>query len=99
MKYFFYKLLGPRPSFPADMTPAEAKLMNEHVAYWAGHMKEGRVVALGPVADPRGTYGICIIRLQDNEDPKALCAGDPVVAAQVGFGFEVHPMPHLLTPE
>jgi len=27
MKYLLYKLIPPRPTFPADMTPAEAKLM------------------------------------------------------------------------
>ena len=98
MKYFFYKLIGPRPTFPGDMTPAEAKLMNEHVAYWAGQMKQGRVVALGPVADPKGTFGMGVIRLEDGIDPKTLCAGDPVVAAKAGFTFEVHPMPKVMTP-
>jgi len=52
MKYFFYKLNPPRSIFMADMTPAEAKLMQEHAAYWNGLMKQGLVIAVGPVADP-----------------------------------------------
>lgn len=96
MNYFLYKLTPPRPTFPGDMTPAEGNLMREHVAYWAGHMKEGRVMAFGPVADPKGSYGIGIIQLEDGEDAQALAAADPVIAANVGFGFEVHPMPRLV---
>ena len=33
-KYFFLKLLSPRPTFPGDMNEAEAKMMQAHVAYW-----------------------------------------------------------------
>ena len=65
MTYFLYKLTPPRPTFPGDMTPAEGILMREHVGYWAGLMKQGRVLAFGPVADPKGSYGIGIIQLED----------------------------------
>jgi hypothetical protein len=30
MKYFFYRLNPPRPTFVVDMNVAEAKLMQEH---------------------------------------------------------------------
>jgi len=96
MNYFLYKLMPPRPTFPADMTPAEGILMREHVAYWAALMKQGRVLAFGPVADPKGSYGIGIIQLEDAEDAQALGARDPVIVANAGFGYEVHPMPRLV---
>jgi len=99
MNYFLYRLNPPRPTFPADMTPAEAELMQKHAAYWTGLMKQGRVIAFGPVADPKGSYGIGLIRLEEGEDANALGANDPVISANVGFGFEVHPMPRLVLPE
>ncbi|MGH8397320.1 MAG: YciI family protein [Gammaproteobacteria bacterium] len=99
MNYFLYKLNTPRPTFPADITPAESKLMQEHSMYWRELMKKGLVVAFGPVADPKRPYGIAIIQLQDNSDAKALGANDPVIKAKAGFNFEVYPMPSVIVPE
>jgi uncharacterized protein YciI len=99
MNYFLYRLNPPRLTFPTDMTPAERDLMREHAAYWRGLMKEGLVVAFGPVADPKGPYGVAIIRLQDGSDANTLGANDPAVKAHAGFGFEVHPMPSVVLPE
>ena len=96
MNYFLYRLNPPRPTFPRDMTPAERNLMQEHVAYWTRLMKEGRVVAFGPVADPKGSYGIGIIKLEQGEGANALGADDPVILAHAGFSFEIHPMPQLV---
>ena len=93
MKYFFYKLISPRPTFPADMTPEEAKLMQQHVAYWSARMAEGKLVAFGPVAHPEGTFGIGIIRLEDSSEAASLAANDPVILANAGFVAEVYPMP------
>jgi uncharacterized protein len=99
MPYFFFKLISPRTTFPADITPEEAGLMQQHVVYWRGKMVEGQMLAFGPVADPRGTFGIGLLRLEDGTDPQSLVDGDPVVAAGVGFRCEVHPMPSLILPE
>lgn len=99
MNYFLYKLNTPRPTFPADITPAESKLMQEHSVYWRELMRKGLVVAFGPVADSSRPYGIAIIRLQDGSDAYALGADDPVIKANAGFNFEVHPMPSVVLPE
>jgi uncharacterized protein YciI len=96
MKYFFYKLNPPRPTFPADITPDEGKLMQAHSAYWSEQMTKGRVVAIGPVADPKGTYGVGLIRLKDDADPSFLVANDPAILAKAGFTTEVYPMPRLM---
>ena len=67
--------------------------MQAHAAYWANLMqKEGSVVAFGPVADPRGTYGLAILEVADQAQAENLIAGDPVQKANVGFGSECHPM-------
>lgn len=101
MHYFFYKLIAPRSTFPADMTAAEAQLMAEHSAYWKALMKQGQVVAFGPVADPKGPYGVAIVQLPDGTlaDALALAADDPVVKGGIGFRVEVHPMMSLVVPE
>lgn len=99
MNYFLYRLDTPRATFPADITPAERQLMQEHASYWRGLMNRGLVVAFGPVADPKGSYGIAIIQLQDGSNANDLGANDPVIKANAGFSFEVHPMPSVVLPE
>ena len=56
MKYFLYKLLPPRPTFPQDMTEAEGELMREHINYWKTLVDKRIAIIFGPVADPRGIY-------------------------------------------
>jgi uncharacterized protein YciI len=96
MNYYFYKLNSPRTTFPADMTPEERILMQQHVAYWTDQMMKGKVVAIGPVADPKGTFGVAILRLTDGSDSDALVAADPVIRANVGFTTEIYSMPRVL---
>jgi len=91
-KYFLYKLIPPRPTFAQDMTDAEAKLMQQHVAHWKGLMDRGLVIVFGPVADPKGTYGVAILELEEEADANALGISDPTMKANVGFHFEVYPM-------
>ncbi len=98
MKYYVFELIPPRPTFPADITPAEAKLMQEHVRYWRGLMDKGLVAVFGPVADPKGTYGIAVLQLPDDADAHSLGENDPTIRANAGFGFEVHPMPDAVLP-
>lgn len=96
MKYYLYKLLPPRPTFPGDITPAEVQLMQEHSAYWRKQMAADQVIAFGPVADPRGAYGIAILHVENGADSKALADMDPVIVANRGFSYEIHPMPSVV---
>ena len=98
MRYFFYRLNPPRPSFMMDITPAEAGLMQAHGLYWRGLMAKGMVLAFGPVADPKGTFGIAVVQLEDGTDARLLADNDPVIKSNSGFSFEIHPMPQLLYP-
>ncbi len=93
MKYYFFRLLPPRPTFMQDMSPAEMKLMLDHGAYWRRVMERGLIAAFGPVMDPRGGYGVGILELPDDMDPASLTAEDPVARADAGFAFEILPMP------
>jgi uncharacterized protein len=98
MKHFLYRLNPPRPSFPADITAAEAAVMQKHIAYWSNLMAQGNVLAFGPVADPRGSYGIAIIQLEDGAESRTLAENDPAILAHAGFTFEVHSMPICSVP-
>jgi uncharacterized protein YciI len=91
-KHFLCKLIPPRPTFAEDMTDAEARLMLQHAAYWKGLMDRGLVIVFGPVADPRGTYGVAFLELEEGEDANALGMNDPTIKANVGFHYEVYPM-------
>ena len=92
MNYFFYKLIPPRPSFPRDMTEAEATIMQEHFAYWLGLMKDRQVVVVGPVLDPQGTYGIAVLEVEDESIAQNIASNDPAITSLAGFRFEVHSM-------
>ncbi|HZT03761.1 MAG TPA: YciI family protein [Steroidobacteraceae bacterium] len=95
MRYFFFKLNPPRANFAVEMTPEEQRLMQEHVAYWSGLLGKGMAVAFGPVLEPSGVYGICIVRLDEGTDPQQLAADDPTIKANVGFKFDIFPMPNV----
>ena len=96
MPVFLYRLNPPRPSFPADMTAQEGAAMQSHFAYWAEQMQRGTVLVVGPVPDPKGTYGIAVLTVDDEAQARSLCENDPVIAARLGFGFELHPMPNAM---
>jgi uncharacterized protein YciI len=92
MKYFLFKLIPPRPTFALDMTDTEARLMQEHIVYWKGLTESGLVIVFGPVADPKGTYGVAILEVEEEMDVNALGVNDPTIKANAGFQFEVYPM-------
>jgi uncharacterized protein YciI len=91
--HFLYKLIPPRPTFPADMTDDEGAIMQEHFGYWAGLIEQRRVVAYGPVMDPNGNYGVAVLDVDDDAAAQRLAQDDPAIRSDAGFGFEVHPMP------
>ena len=60
MAYFLVKLIPPRKTFNDDMTEDERRVMRAHVDYWLPHLNAGLVIAMGPVADPEGVWGVMI---------------------------------------
>jgi uncharacterized protein YciI len=97
-KFFLCRLLGPRPSFPFDITDAERALMAEHAAYWREHMRQGHVVVFGPVGDPQGPWGLGIVRAPDLDAVQAFTTRDPVIVAKLGFRMEILPMLQAVLP-
>ena len=96
MKYFFLKLVPPRPNFMLTMSDAEKAIMRDHGAYWFGFAEKGWAVAYGPVASAQGGFGAGFWALPDDVDPNPLTANDPAMKADVGFRYEISPMPALV---
>jgi uncharacterized protein YciI len=92
MAHFFCKLLGPRPTFPADMTAEERAVMGEHQQYLKEQLDRGTVVLFGPVMDPKGAFGIAVIDVPDMDAAQRFTADDPTIRSQRGFKYEISPM-------
>ena len=85
MKYFLCKLIPPRPTIAQDMTEGEQKLMADHAAYWKGAADKGIAVVFGPIADPKGGWGMGLVEVESETDVHALEATDPTIKSGLGF--------------
>ena len=95
MQAFFCKLVPPRSTFAADLSPAEADVMKQHALYWSDLITRGvvRVFALGLVMDPAGAFGIGVMEREDAAAARALTDRDPAITAGIVMHYEIHPMP------
>ncbi len=96
MAYFVLRLNPPRPTFPFDASERELSLMGEHAEYWQGKTEVGTAIAVGPVFDPSGSWGLALVEVDDAEAAEALTYQDPIIRAEAGFTYEVLPVPSLL---
>jgi uncharacterized protein YciI len=83
LKNWLIRLIPPRPHFDQDLTPSEEALMEQHFVYWKDLNEKGVCIFGGPVLDPKGVYGIIVMRAATEEDARALGEGDPSVKAGV----------------
>jgi uncharacterized protein YndB with AHSA1/START domain len=90
--YFFCRLIAPRPTFAMDMNAAEAEMMREHAGYWKGLLDKGEVVVFGPVGDPKGPWGLGVVRAANEAAVNTLRDGDPAIRSGRGFHYEILPM-------
>ncbi len=81
MKSWLIRVIPPRPTFDKDSTPSEDALMDQHFAYWKDLNDKGICIFGGPVLDPKGVYGIIVVRAATEDEASALAAGDPSVKA------------------
>jgi uncharacterized protein YciI len=93
MGWYLSKLIPPRPSFLIDMSEAERAAMLAHQDYWLPQLNAGLVLAMGPVADPKGAYGVMLAQAPSLKMLEDWQSQDPAIAAGLGFAFENHPMP------
>ena len=89
-KYYVARLLGSRPDFRTTLSAEELAMMQRHIAYWRPLMAEGKVLALGPVDDPRGSWGLGLMRVDSEAELLDLQSRDPAVLG--GLHYENLPM-------
>jgi uncharacterized protein len=95
MKYFLLRLNAPRTTFAQDMTAGEGELMSRHGAYWRDFADKGFAIAFGPVADPKGAWGVGLVEVEDEALVHEFAANDPVIKANAGFSYDILSMPLL----
>jgi uncharacterized protein len=83
MKAWLIRLLPPRPTFAEDATSAEQSLMEQHFVYWKNLNEKGVCIFGGPVLDPKGVYGILVVKAATEDEARALGSGDPSVKGGV----------------
>jgi uncharacterized protein len=93
MPHYLCKLKPPRPTFLTDMTPDEALVMRGHREYWMPRVEIGVVIAMGPVDDRSGAYGVAIVEAPSLMALEAMQASDPAIMARRGFTYENFLMP------
>ena len=94
--FFLLRLNPPRASFPMHMTVEETAAMQEHFAYWSRLSDQGIAIAYGPVNDPKGTWGVAIVRVRDGAEARGITADDPAIRANLGFAYDIFAMPQVL---
>lgn len=95
-KQFYAVYLNPaRPDFAMTMTEGERAIMLQHVNFWTEKMKEGKVIAFGPVMDPKEIYGLGIVSVTNEQELKDLIANDP--AGKINT-YEYFPMKAIVSP-
>lgn len=99
MAHFLLRLSPPRASFPQDASAAEMTAMGAHSAYWQDQADRGAALAVGPVADPGGIWGMALVDVEDEARAQGLADGDPIITADLGFTYEVLPVPSLILRE
>ncbi|MFZ5892577.1 MAG: SRPBCC domain-containing protein [Myxococcota bacterium] len=93
-QFFMCRLLPPRPTFPMDMTESERQIMQAHVAYWTQKLAEKTAILFGPVLDPKGAWGLGVVRVPNEAALNDMTANDPALLSGIGFKYEVLPMPN-----
>lgn len=96
MAHFLLRLSPPRPGFPADATAAEMEAMAAHSAFWQAKADRGIALAVGPVADPSGIWGMALVDVPDEDEANGLTCEDPVMRAELGFTYQVMPLLSLI---
>jgi hypothetical protein len=88
---FLYRLQPPRPTFPQDMSPAEAEVMDRHFAYWQDLLGRDVALAYGPVHDPEHPWGMGLLDVDDEQAARGIGEADPAVQGRI-CAYEVLPM-------
>ena len=70
--------------------------MTAHMAFWQASAEAGAAIAVGPVFDPAGAWGMALVEVVDEDEATVLSQKDPVITADLGFTYEVLAVPSLI---
>jgi uncharacterized protein YciI len=90
-RHFYFKLIPPRATFPADITDEERALMGKHSVYSQQQFDAGKLLAYGPVMAPEGAFGLGILEVADEAEARHFGENDPSVLGGLNR-FEFYPM-------
>jgi uncharacterized protein YciI len=90
-QHFYLKLIGPRPTFPQDMSELERTLMQQHAVYTQKYFDAGRILIYGPVLAASGAFGMAVFEVESESEVRAILENDPSVLAGMNT-FELYPM-------
>ncbi|MCD2182394.1 YciI family protein [Rhizobium sp. GN54] len=96
MAYFHLRLVPPRPTFPHDATEPEMKAMDRHADYWRERATAGTAIAAGPVFEGEGAWGMALVEVENADAALLLADADPVILADIGFRYDIAPVPTLI---
>src|SRR5262249_43584409 len=88
--YYLCRLIPPRPDFPQTLSEHERTVMLQHVGYWTTYAQRGIAIVFGPVADPKGGWGVAIVRTSGDAELAEIQREDPALA--LGCHYETLPM-------
>lgn len=71
-------------------------MMQVHAVYWRGLAAQGVAIAVGPVLDPKGAWGVAILDIDNREAAQGVLAHDPAIESGLGFSWVIHPMPNVI---
>ncbi|HBC47434.1 MAG TPA: hypothetical protein DEO84_01055 [candidate division Zixibacteria bacterium] len=83
------RLIGPRSTWPFDMTADEEKIMSEHSEYIKKLVRQKKVLLAGPCFDP--VFGLMILNVGNNEDAQQILDNDPSIKSGL-MTYELQPM-------
>lgn len=94
MKSYLCKYVPPRANFLGTMSSEETALMKQHGKFLDDLLEQEMIVALGPVIDSTGGWGLSLYQVEDDFDMSAITSNDPLVVRGVGH-YEIYPMLHI----
>lgn len=89
MPDYIYLIHPQRNEFFTSPTPQEESVMEAHFAYLKEATSRGQVLLAGPCLDE--TFGVVILRVENEAAARAFMLGDPSVKNNV-MAAELHPL-------
>jgi len=88
MPHFLVIYRPPRPTFAADATPEEERVVGSHFQFLKRLLAEGKLLLAGPCED--ASMGLAVIECDNLDEARSILAADPAVQGRV-FTGEIKP--------